>query len=64
MVILKEDDLDPGGRTDPISPNLLVSFAARRLLHNLYIYIFFALHPFAQESLRQVKIENFEDKRI
>ena len=40
MVMPKGGGIDPGGRADPISPNLLLGFAARCLLHNL-IYIFF-----------------------
>jgi len=31
----KGGGLDPGGRADPISPNLLIGFAARCSLHNL-----------------------------
>ena len=41
MVMPKGGFLDPGGRADPISPNVLASFTARRLLHNLGIYLFF-----------------------
>ena len=40
MAMSKGGGLDPWGCADPISPNLLVSFAARCLLHNL-IYIIF-----------------------
>ena len=36
MVMPKGGGLDPGGRADPISPNLLIGFAARCSLHNLY----------------------------
>ena len=36
MVMPKGGALDPGGRADPISPNLLIGFAARCSLHNLY----------------------------
>ena len=36
MVMPKGGGLDPGGRADLISPNLLLGFAARCLLHNLY----------------------------
>lgn len=35
MVMPKGGAIDPGGRADPISPNLLLGFAARCLLHNL-----------------------------
>ena len=36
MAMPKGGGLDPGGRADPISPNLLIGFAARCSLHNLY----------------------------
>ena len=36
MVMPKGGGIDPGSRADPISPNLLLSFASRSLLHNLY----------------------------
>ena len=36
MVMPKGGALDPGGMADPISPNLLIGFAARCSLHNLY----------------------------
>ena len=35
-VMPKGGGIDPGGRADPISPNLLLGFAARCLLRNLY----------------------------
>jgi hypothetical protein len=38
MVMPKGGGLDPGGRADPISPNLLLGFAARCSKHNLYIF--------------------------
>ena len=36
MVMPNGGAIDPGGRADPISPNILLGFAARCLLHNLY----------------------------
>ena len=38
MVMSKGGGLDQGVWADPISPNILASFAARHLLHNLYIF--------------------------
>jgi hypothetical protein len=40
MAMPKEGGLDPGGRAEPIRPNLLAGFAARRLLHNLISFFF------------------------
>ena len=40
MAIPKGGGIDPGGWADPIGPNLLSGFPARRLLHytaNIYI---------------------------
>ena len=36
MAMSKGGGLDPGARADPISPNLLLGFAARCSLHSLY----------------------------
>ena len=38
MVMPKGGGLDPGGRADPISPNFLAGFAARYLLHYLFVF--------------------------
>ena len=46
MVMPKGGGLDPGGRADPISPNLLIGFAARCSLHNLYEFSLVFPHMF------------------
>ena len=50
MVMPKGGGIDPGGRADPISPNLLIGFAARCSLHNLYKFSLTTVKPRFKQS--------------